>query len=259
MKKTILPALAMLIVAAVMLSTASYAWFAMRSEVSATDMTVSVKSESEYMLIMAVGADYVTTDAATVLSDIRTQNVYTVQGQAIGDKIVAPAAHVTTDAAGFASPASWYTAVGAASNAATANDSTKTVLSNLNGYVVRYRYIVAMAEGSNPKDGAWLKNVEVLPQTTISGNQTIDPVKVVVTCGTNYYEFGHTDDGVAFAQRAGGAANLFTGELNDNTFYEVMVYVYYDGNHAKLYTDNFANIVPAKVSISLTTTDPAAN
>ena len=259
MKKTILPALAMLIVAAVMLSTASYAWFAMRSEVSATDMTVSVKSESEYMLIMAVAEDYDTSDAATVLSDIRTQNVYTVQGQAIGEKIVAPAAHEDTDAAGFASAANWYTAIGAESGKTDAKDGSKTVLGDLDGYVVRYRYIVAMAEGSNPKDGAWLKNVEVLPQTTISGNQTIDPVKVVVTCGENHYEFGHTDEGVAFDQRGGGDENLFTGALNDNTFYEIMVYVYYDGNHGKLFTDNFANIVPAKVSISITTTDPDTN
>ena len=54
MKKTILPALAMLIVAAVMLSTASYAWFAMSNTATASDMKVNIKTDSSFLMISNV-------------------------------------------------------------------------------------------------------------------------------------------------------------------------------------------------------------
>ena len=49
--RKILPALAMLLVSAIMLSTASYAWFASNSTVKATGMSVKVKANTYYLEI----------------------------------------------------------------------------------------------------------------------------------------------------------------------------------------------------------------
>ena len=258
MKKTILPALAMLIVAAVMLSTASYAWFAISSDVTAQNMNVTIKSESEYLLIMSVDKDYETDDKDEVLADIRdtvNHNKFKDDGIAIGTTTIAPAAHHATTAADFADFSKWYTATGAVPGFSDMNDAGEQTLTKLDGYVVKYRYIVAMAKGSSPKDGIWLKAVQVV-DTTPGVNTTIKPIKVVITCGDVFYEYGYTDDatGNPFAL---STANFTAGaEVNDTVFFEFNVYVYYDGNHSAVTTDNFANISPANVAISLTTTNP---
>ena len=255
LSRTILPALAMLVIATVMLSTASFAWFAISSDVTAQNMTVSIKSESEYLLIKSVPEDYDTLDTETVLSDIRSTNSFTANGEAIGTTNIAPAAHHATTAADFADFNKWYTATGAVSNSSAMNDAGEQTLTKLDGYVVKYRYIVAMAKGSNPKDGIWLKAVQVV-DTTPGANTTIKPIKVVITCGDVFYEYGYTDDatGAAFAL---STDNFTAGAtVGDTVFYEFDVYVYYDGNHSAVTTDNFANISPANVAISLTTTNP---
>ena len=255
LSRTILPALAMLVIATVMLSTASFAWFAISSDVTAQNMTVSIKSESEYLLIKSVPEDYDTSDTETVLTDIRSTNSFTANGEAIGTTNIAPAAHHATTAADFADFNKWYTATGAVSNSSAMNDAGEQTLTKLDGYVVKYRYIVAMAKGSNPKDGIWLKAVQVV-DTTPGANTTIKPIKVVITCGDVFYEYGYTDDatGAAFAL---STDNFTAGATVDDTvFYEFDVYVYYDGNHSAVTTDNFANISPANVAISLTTTNP---
>ena len=54
--RKLIPALAMLLVSAVMMSTASFAWFSMNTSVTASGMSVTAKNESKYLQIIA-GAD----------------------------------------------------------------------------------------------------------------------------------------------------------------------------------------------------------
>jgi hypothetical protein len=61
--RKLIPALAMLLISAVMMSTASFAWFSMNTSVSATGMSVQAKNESKYLQIVA-GAGTAFTDAA---------------------------------------------------------------------------------------------------------------------------------------------------------------------------------------------------
>ena len=264
MKKTILPALAMLIVAAVMLSTASYAWFAISSNVTAEGMNVTIKSESEYLLIMPVALDFEAPEADTqeyqnVLTQIRTTNKYTATGTTTDSTDIYPAAHeADLTAADFATIGNWYTALGAKASESTIKENSKTVLTTYDKYVVRYKYLVSMAQGSTAKTGLWINSVDITSKDGLTQNQTINPVKVVVVCGDKFYECGYSNDGVKTPLPGGGQAGLFTGAINENVFYEIDVYVYYDGNHKDVFTDNFVNIDSAMISVSFTTTDPAA-
>lgn len=58
MTRKLIPALVMLLVSAIMLSTASYAWFASNFTVKATDMNVKVKSNARFLQISADGTNF---------------------------------------------------------------------------------------------------------------------------------------------------------------------------------------------------------
>ena len=49
--KKLIPALCMLLVAAVLMGTSTFAWFSMNDQVTATGMQVVVKSDNTYLLI----------------------------------------------------------------------------------------------------------------------------------------------------------------------------------------------------------------
>ena len=67
MTRKLIPALAMLLISAVLMSTASYAWFSMNTKVTATGMSITAKNESQYLQIVA-GADGVFSDTAAQIS-----------------------------------------------------------------------------------------------------------------------------------------------------------------------------------------------
>ena len=200
MKKTILPALAMLIVAAVMLSTASYAWFAMGNEVVAENMNVSVKSDSTYLVIMK-DTDYATkTDAqGKVISGYTAQSVkfadtykdlypvafgYTSAEE--GDKITyTPTPYATNVEYDFTADTVWYTMEGTTSFDGEGKDGTLTPLAYgdattdgtvLKDYVLLSSVYVSVSKGSNPMNNLKAK-IELAGK---GGNDPDDAINVLV-------------------------------------------------------------------------------
>ena len=53
--KKLIPALCMLLIAAALLGTSTYAWFSMNSSVTAEGMTINAKSESIFLQISIGG------------------------------------------------------------------------------------------------------------------------------------------------------------------------------------------------------------
>ena len=267
MSKTILPALAMLIVSAVMLSTASFAWFAMNNSVSANGMEVTVKSDSVYILIQSAPD---ATTAAPQIADIRAAGSTSDAGVAIGSTEVFPSAYYTSslkgdsnqyvaDASGLNTPNNWYYATGASvgnSAAATdesANGKNDQALTNFDQYVVRYRYWVCLAEGSTAITSLYINNLSITTDAT-GEDISIDPVKVVVACGNNYFEYN--------AQTNTSTTDFLSGNeggLAGDEIIELWLYVYYDGNHADVYTNNLANLAGANIQFSLAKDLPETN
>lgn len=264
MSKTILPALAMLIVSAVMLSTASFAWFALSESVTANNMTVSIRSESLYLLI----------DAATTEDETRTQAAMAGNKKIAVDGIpldgednleLLPSAfyidsfpgtdgYVSTGAS-LKEPSKWYTATAASSDNSAMANGQHTALGNFEGYVARYKYFVTLDTGSQNCEGLWVTNFSIV-DGGLSGTN-LKPVKVVVACGEQYeqYYVGTTKGDKGNIDLTG------TGVLNDESVLEIYVYVYYDGNHEDVYTNNLADLSAANINIGFTTKQPdgAAN
>lgn len=75
----------------------------------------------------------------------------------------------------------------------------------------------------------------------------MNPVRVLLVCGTNTEEFKASD-----AAAASGIAGtvILADTVNDTTLTNVKVYVYYDGNDTAVFTNNSANLEGALISLS---------
>ncbi len=269
MTRKILPALVMLIVSAIMLSTASFAWFAMNPSVEATGMTVNVKSDSVYLLIVA--EEDASADAPTA-SEIQTANKISADGVGLdkdgeGNPItdVYPSAFYNNSLKGkddegnrtvaisvggdFKTPGNWYYATAKDAASSDMKTDSDTPLTTFAEYVVRYKYYVTLAEGSNAIDNLKVSGLTITDKNgTGEDPDTLDPLKVVVACGDVYEEFDkNTSNGTLDLT---GAA-----QLTDSAVFEICVYVYYNGNDSSVTTNNIANLAAADITFNLATSN----
>lgn len=256
MKKTILPALAMLVIATVMLSTASFAWFAISSKATANGMSVSVKSDSAFLVI---------SNENSIASDYQT---YEINVTDTAQKKLAPTAF---DPSGMPSAAAdyttlvntefttsdttsdvWYTMSGTADDNGTGKVGTEAFISNndFGEYVAKYTVYVAVA----PMTGYTMYNLQAnvtLPET---GDLS---VSVLVVGSNGYMHFTNGDTGnnrVLDATTVGSLASTVTA-----TPIQMDIYVYYNGNHSQITTNNYfdSKILDTVVSVNFTASSVA--
>ncbi len=248
--RKILPAIAMLVISAVMLSTASYAWFAMNSTATAEGMQVKVQSNSVFLYIG---------NATQNISDIQSgkQVKVTAAATTSTDFMVFPSAYKKTEtpvknasetdlglgtdsikgtAIGTAS--NWYTAEATAVDSSGAKENSGKALTDFEDYVVKYSFNLTLAVGSNPVAAEQLTvnyNPTIKTDTTATGSDTAAAVRVIVVCGDKFEEFS----GVTSKT---GTVKLNANQITSDAATQVDVYVYYDGNDSSVYTNNIANL-----------------
>ena len=235
LSRKIIPALAMLVVAAVMLTTASFAWFAMSKTVEANGMSVNIKSDSLFLLISS---------DKTTAAEIQTQNQTFASGVlAAGTGDLYPTAHVETvsdspiNGTQFDAPANWYTRgaddVGAS---ASTKDPIALTSGNFSQYVAKYTFYVVLAKNSNAAQNLKVNSFSIVDSADSAANGgalTVAPVRAVITCGTNYVEVKSGDS---------APATVLAATVDNTNVLTVNVYVYYDGNDATVYSNNILNI-----------------
>lgn len=241
MSKTILPALAMLLVSAVMLSTASFAWFAIGSSVEANGMAVDIKSDSAALVIAKTSGEITAQYTGAVIS-------FGNQATAI-----APAAVDEAFFAGYtgdfrtkaAAEGTWYKKV-ADDRGSSTSSSTAIPITNdqLAGYVVKYTMWIAVSAQTN------YSMSDVTAKVTLSG----DPSVGVLIVGPNGFANLKNDgtDSSLTLPVAGTSATIV--DQITSTPVEIHVYVYYNGNHNNIYTNNLLvdGINAATVSVTFT-------
>lgn len=247
MSKTILPALTMLLVSAIMLSTASFAWFAMNSSVEANGMQVSVKSDSMYLYIAAAEDDTTELTSGEIINNGGTSDAgipldyVTDEGNKVYLTDLYPAAieeNVTTLAA-LKLPGNWYTASAQSPNASTIDANSKKNLTSFGNYVVRYKYYLTLAEGSNPVSDLRITNFNL---AIANGTGSDLPVKVVIASAAGVKQFDSSDNGDVTS------FNLLNAPLEENAVACFYVFVYYDGNESTVNTNNLDNIANAEIT-----------
>ena len=241
MTRKLIPAIAMLLISAVMMSTASFAWFSMNTNVSATGMQIEAKSDQTFLLISAT---------KTTAQEIQADAFLNVEikDQAVADYTVYPAK--VKDGATNSGNITFQYAVGTSySNGEATKDGEGNKKyydvdsSNISDYVVEYVYYLTVADNAVPASNIVVKAL------TINGNAAVN---VAVATEYAYKNFTGTISQEDTTVLSSGlhADTTDAGLLKDTDVLAVHVYVYINGDHGNVTTANAANLGNTKVSIT---------
>ena len=130
-----------------------------------------------------------------------------------------------------------------AENAGTSDgkDDSKTALTTLEGYAVKYTFYVALAAGSTPASNLCLGSVTFSASADSAAdgeNKTLDPIRATVVCGDKMVQVNSTTTPAQLKT----AANVFASTVTDADCYQFDVYIWYDGNADSVFTNNVPNL-----------------
>ena len=246
--KKLIPALCMLLVAACLMGTSTYAWFAANETVTASGMQVKAASDGGLAI-----ASYVAYATAPSASDFKSS-----------------AAANWTNGAGSVSPTSfdgakWWTAEAdkaesGAAKAGTYKDATPTEAEWTGGQGGKAIFqhtkwqVKSLAEGSTLT--LKIDNVTVTGFNTSGTNQLLEKsLRVLVKCGANYYEFAPMYSTASASEQLyyngttavqntklnfgnGAITAVEIGTVTDTAPTDVEVFVYFEGEDTNCMTQN---------------------
>lgn len=217
MKKTrkLIPALAMLLISAVMMSTASFAWFSMNEEVTATGMNITAESDNVWLAING-GTSFDPTGTKTEYENSALVNLYPV----------APAVALT--ATNVKEATSWHFAYSKDVDSAAKDpdrDYKVVAAEDFGKYVASEKFYIGLSNISavDSVEDLKLKSVTLPADTGIS---------VVVVCG----------DKIVHLTDSSASVNEVIADTVDDSGVEVTVYYYINGENDNVKTSNIANL-----------------
>lgn len=236
LKKQLVAAIAMVVVAAVALSSATYAWFAANDTVTANGMSVTATSDVTFLMIKqgeveidAIRGAKLTTDAAANT----TAALLPTAHEAIANQTAAKSA------------ANWYYkySTDPAVYGGSGKESDKKTIAegDIGKYILVNEFSLGLAEGSNE-----IQNIKVGDVTLTTAGDSA--VKVLVVSDTAAEEFGTTGTGSTTLQAS----------LSGDNVMHVWVYIYWDGADEDVYTNGIADLKNTAVTVTFTGTPVVA-
>ena len=249
LKKQLAAAIAMVVVAAVALSSSTYAWFVSNNTVEATTASISAQSNAPFLVISNSAITDSTTDTA-VTTAVQDATLFPVQ---------------MVEANDAATTFKWESAYAAASDASTEKASTRFVVQSADEskYYVKQTFHV----GTNGTTKGQFKvvcgeEVAIYDQT---GTLVTTYDKSTTTTPSNTEIVGLTAATIRNANNVPTTAAYLTAEadvfpatsglIGDKT---VDVYLYYDGAVANIRTNNIDKLGSVKATVTFTADDAAA-
>lgn len=226
--RKLIPAFIMLLVSAVLMSTASFAWFAMNNNVTATGMSVSAKADSIFLEIKGTED----TDWTTAGTNDFSASLYPVAHKTFGD---GNAATIETDTNWF------YKYVKYADDHETGAGDAQEI-GAFSDYVAKTSYTIRL----NPnmvKTGydLYVSKITIPADTGIT---------VIIQCGTKYQEFSETSNNIEWSAEKTLVDVMTDAEMTVN------VYIYINGEDENVYTNNAAALTgDIDFALSLSGTD----
>ena len=280
--KKLIPALAMLLVAACLMGTSTYAWFSANEYVTASGMSVKAASDGGLAI-----ASYVDWDAAPAPSDFAsTATAKWSNAMKVDDKGTADTSDdVVTYAASIAPTsfdgADWWTAEAENANASAGKAGTynevidsETVWDATTGAGIFQHtkwQIKSLAEGETLD--LKINGVTVTGYNTLGTNVQLEKsLRVLVKCGGAYFKFAPLYSATSAEEQlyyTGSAAVQDTtlkfgngtitavtiGSVNSTTPTDVEVFVFFEGEDTNCKTNNIdiANLKNLSITINYTT------
>lgn len=231
--KAIVPALAMLLVSAVLLGTSTFAWFSMNKNVSATGMQVTAKSDQVYLIVGS-------TNDLDALQNKTNGNKTTVELKKTDStdplsatvKPVQPKADTITNATTAAAPGSWEWYVGTSETNGTAS-STANAVTDLTEYTLHTTVYITVAKDTPAAQNLMLESATF---AKVGAGKTLDGFGGVVVATADAADRFDSDN--ALKGRDDTGKPVLAATVNDQTVIAVEIYVYVYGAHANITTEN---------------------
>ena len=227
--KKLIPALCMLLIAACLMGTSTYAWFSMNDRVTAQGMTITAASDAIFLEIKG-------TEDATFSTEGRNNINDTLRP--VSHETWSKLADVTDfDLAQADNYDNWYYRYSDKPSVYNSNLSAKTYISSFADYVAVSTYEVQLRPGS-----ASTAYDLYVSSITIPENKGIT---VVVAGQTGYKEFTASSGQAGFAFNA---ADIISDTVT-TTAQTISVYIYINGDDANVTTDK-ASTLTGSVTLS---------
>ena len=240
MTRKLIPALVMLLVSAIMLSTASFAWFASNDKVTATDMTVTANSAQQFLQISSTsnGTYGITAEAKT------------------GSKSV-DLVHATISADNNKT-VTW--GVGSSTKVDDANvNSELTNVDVSETYALINTFYLKLSAGSTGK----LENILAREITVDANDCSIKEalrILIVGPDGAMLYSYRNAADGkITLTVDGSNSAEVLVSELTASETEEITVYAFFDGADEKANTAAATNLTGMSFEILFATKTAVIN
>ena len=233
LKKQLMAAIAMVLVATIALGSSTYAWFAANNQVTAKASQIGVQSNAG-SLVIKYATTAVSSDLTADVASIASAPLYPAQW---ADDVTSgtyqfESGYATLVTASTLKAGTLY-AVGDPDTAVTAEYAVKNVFN------------------VSAKGDVDLDNLKVAAATiSDSGNASLDnALRVLVVCGSNWVLCDK--NGVVDSSNA--TAGLLATTVPHGADTEVDMYVFYDGNDSAIYTNNLTTLTASDSSKILIT------
>ncbi len=235
LKKQMGAAIAMVLVAAVALGSATFAWFVSNNTVKATTSNIAAQSNSAYLVID--DKTTTTSSSSSVASTVNKSELYpakTVKGQ--DGKAVWKSAYASSATASTMKPNSEFTiGDGTAAKAVDAK------------YAVKNTFYVGTGTYDGEFTNLHITGVTVTTPETTANKNLGNALRVLVVCGEKWEVW--SGNGIQLSSSSDSnppsASNLLATDnavIKSGADAKIDVYLYYDGDDANVYSDNLANI-----------------
>ena len=237
--RKIIPALVMLLVSAIMLSTASYAWFATQTTVEANSMSVKAKAEAKYLWISNNNTDWKTA-AEALKKEAEVSLVTAVINKDNKD-------------------VTWYTGEGASPDSAEEKDALVKLDTIDADHALFNTFYFKADVGSVGLENLTIKSINVSDNENdylkgaLRVMAVVDGIAVQLWKPTvsDDYEAGITPGTyIGWAMDESVSDKYLVKTLEPNAVKTVVVYAYYDGEDETAFTSNANKLANASITIT---------
>lgn len=249
LRKQLMAAIAMVVVAGVALSSATYAWFVSNNSVTATTTKISAQSNSAYLVIENVG-----TAEAPKTATSTTSTSSTTATETFSDTKLYPAQWSNT-----VDSNTWQfeSAYASDKDAATEKSGTRFAVGDPDTAASKdYTLANTFYIGTGTYDGTFT-NLKVTGVTVNNdtSSQLEDAMRVLVTCGSEWTVWSKAGIESGSHQTDSSADGIIKESgITKGTDATVKVYVYYDGADSEVYTTNLENLKECGVTVTFEAT-----
>lgn len=251
LKKQMGAAIAMVLVAAVALGSATFAWFVSNNKVEATTASVTAQSNAPFLKIgKATDATLTETTATQVAGTDDKVELYPSQWN-----------HVIADGT--------YQFESAYASDAGKPDMLSGSRFAVGGVDVEHRRDYALKQsfkiGTTDKKAGSFQNLKVASVTVNAGADSEglkSAICVLVKCGEQWGVYKETDNGTELTAYGDGTtivnnlldSDALAAKIDAGKSEDVDIYVFYDGSASSVYSDNLASLKSCGVTVAFTAT-----